>query len=62
MSIKSDSEPNNNVSIEEEVRVLRDWGVVKSKSFLSMYILFQTFEVFTGALTNLHEVFVVRLK
>uniref|UniRef100_A0A9J8D8A5 RNA binding protein, mRNA processing factor 2b n=1 Tax=Cyprinus carpio carpio TaxID=630221 RepID=A0A9J8D8A5_CYPCA len=64
MSIKSDSEPNNNVSIEEEVRVRRVKGVTEVRTlFVSglptdikpreLYLLFRPFKGYEGSLIKL---------
>uniref|UniRef100_A0A8C2C7Q7 RNA binding protein, mRNA processing factor 2b n=1 Tax=Cyprinus carpio TaxID=7962 RepID=A0A8C2C7Q7_CYPCA len=53
MSIKSDSEPNNNVSIEEEVRTLFVSGLPTDIKPRELYLLFRPFKGYEGSLIKL---------
>ncbi|XP_052418295.1 RNA-binding protein, mRNA-processing factor 2a-like isoform X1 [Carassius gibelio] len=53
MSIKSDSEPNNNVPIEEEVRTLFVSGLPTDIKSRELYLLFRPFKGYEGSLIKL---------
>ncbi|XP_062326964.1 RNA-binding protein, mRNA-processing factor 2a isoform X2 [Osmerus eperlanus] len=53
MSLKSDSEPNNNVSIEEEVRTLFVSGLPVDIKPRELYLLFRPFKGYEGSLIKL---------
>uniref|UniRef100_A0A672MZA9 RNA-binding protein with multiple splicing-like n=1 Tax=Sinocyclocheilus grahami TaxID=75366 RepID=A0A672MZA9_SINGR len=53
MSVKSDSEPNNNVSIEEEVRTLFVSGLPTDIKPRELYLLFRPFKGYEGSLIKL---------
>ncbi|MEQ2308180.1 RNA-binding protein, mRNA-processing factor 2a [Ameca splendens] len=53
MSLKADSEPNNNVSIEEEVRTLFVSGLPVDIKPRELYLLFRPFKGYEGSLIKL---------
>ncbi|XP_066509111.1 RNA-binding protein, mRNA-processing factor 2a-like isoform X1 [Hoplias malabaricus] len=53
MSVKSDSEPNNNVSLEEEVRTLFVSGLPTDIKPRELYLLFRPFKGYEGSLIKL---------
>ncbi|KAM4602668.1 RNA-binding protein, mRNA-processing factor 2a isoform 1-T1 [Polymixia lowei] len=53
MSLKSDAEPNNNVSIEEEVRTLFVSGLPVDIKPRELYLLFRPFKGYEGSLIKL---------
>ncbi|XP_065145324.1 RNA-binding protein with multiple splicing 2b isoform X1 [Paramisgurnus dabryanus] len=53
MSTKSDSEPNNNVSIEEEVRTLFVSGLPTDIKPRELYLLFRPYKGYEGSLIKL---------
>ncbi|KAL7867647.1 hypothetical protein SRHO_G00090310 [Serrasalmus rhombeus] len=53
MSLKSDSEPNNNVSLEEEVRTLFVSGLPVDIKPRELYLLFRPFKGYEGSLIKL---------
>ncbi|KAL3065817.1 RNA-binding protein with multiple splicing 2-like isoform X1 [Trematomus bernacchii] len=53
MSIKADAEPNNNVSIEEEVRTLFVSGLPVDIKPRELYLLFRPFKGYEGSLIKL---------
>lgn len=53
MSIKTDAEPNNNVSIEEEVRTLFVSGLPVDIKPRELYLLFRPFKGYEGSLIKL---------
>ncbi|XP_071345345.1 RNA-binding protein, mRNA-processing factor 2a isoform X4 [Trachinotus anak] len=53
MSLKADAEPNNNVSIEEEVRTLFVSGLPVDIKPRELYLLFRPFKGYEGSLIKL---------
>ncbi|XP_073320757.1 RNA-binding protein, mRNA-processing factor 2a isoform X2 [Pagrus major] len=53
MSLKTDAEPNNNVSIEEEVRTLFVSGLPVDIKPRELYLLFRPFKGYEGSLIKL---------
>ncbi|XP_038558193.1 RNA-binding protein with multiple splicing 2 isoform X2 [Micropterus salmoides] len=53
MSLKADTEPNNNVSIEEEVRTLFVSGLPVDIKPRELYLLFRPFKGYEGSLIKL---------